>query len=61
MADFLGTLNSCEEISYSLYLEIFDFSMNLLDKMYELGKSENSKTININKITTFNNNRKNIK
>lgn len=40
MADFLGGLNSCGEISYSSYSEIFDFSMNLLDSMYELGKSE---------------------
>lgn len=39
-ADFLGGLNSCGEISYSSYSEIFDFSMDLLDSMYELGKSE---------------------
>lgn len=51
MADFLGGLNSCGEISYSSYSEIFDYSMDLLDKMYELGKSENSKII-IDKVQT---------
>lgn len=40
MADFLGGLNSVGEISYSAYSEIFDFSMELLDKMYELAKCE---------------------
>lgn len=43
MADFLGGLNSCGEISYNSYSEIFDFSMELLDKMYELGKSQSVK------------------
>ena len=60
MADFLGGLNSVGEISYSAYSEIFDYSKDLLDKMYELGKSESSKTVNINKIETFDN-RKPIK
>lgn len=50
MADFLAGLNSCGEISYSSYSEIFDFSMELLDKMYELGKSYNSRILNIDKI-----------
>lgn len=40
MADYLHGLNSTGEISYSAYSEIFDFSMALLDKMYELGKKE---------------------
>jgi hypothetical protein len=39
MADFLNGLNCCGEISYIAYCEIFDFSMELLDKMYELGKT----------------------
>lgn len=39
MADFLNGLNCCGEISYISYCEIFDFSMELLDKMYELGKT----------------------
>lgn len=39
MADFLNGLN-CWDIRYSTYCEIFDFSMSLLDKMYELGQSE---------------------
>jgi hypothetical protein len=42
MADFLNGLNSTGEISYSAYCEIFDFSHELLDKIYELGKLENS-------------------
>ncbi|AMS01351.1 hypothetical protein AR9_g267 [Bacillus phage AR9] len=41
MADFLNGLNSTGEISYSIYSEMFDYSMNLLDEMYELSKSEN--------------------
>jgi len=40
MADFLNGLNSVGEISYSTYCSIFDFSMNLLDKMYDLENSE---------------------
>ncbi|RUT62114.1 hypothetical protein C1143_06710 [Clostridium botulinum] len=36
MADFLNGLNSVGEISYSTYSEIFDFSMNLLDRIYDL-------------------------
>ena len=60
MADFLGGFNYCGELSYNSYSELFDFSMELLDRMYELGKSESSKTVNINEITTFDN-RKYIK
>lgn len=41
MADFLNGLNSVGEISYSAYSEIFDFSMDLFDKMYDLAKKEN--------------------
>ncbi|PTU25904.1 hypothetical protein DA469_21295 [Bacillus subtilis] len=41
MADFLNGLNSAGEISYGIYCETFDFSMKLLDEMYELSKSEN--------------------
>lgn len=55
MNDFLQGLNSCGNISYSTYSEIFDFSMNILDKMYELGKIEASKTINIKEVKTFDN------
>ncbi|KEI84150.1 hypothetical protein EJM73_06385 [Clostridium botulinum] len=40
MADFLNGLNSVGEISYSTYNEIFDFSMDLLDRIYDLAKSE---------------------
>lgn len=43
MADFLNGLNSVGEITYSSYVEIFDFSMDLFDEMYELGKTENKK------------------
>lgn len=40
MADYLNGLNSVGEISYSVYSEAFDFSMDLLNKMYELGRKE---------------------
>jgi len=40
MGDYLNGLNSTCEISYNAYSEIFDFSHELLDRMYELGKSE---------------------
>jgi hypothetical protein len=36
MADYLKGLNSTGAIDYSTYSEMFDFSMELLDKMYEL-------------------------
>ena len=39
MADFLHGLNSVGKIDYTAYSEIFDFSMNLLDKMYDLNKN----------------------
>ena len=55
MADFLNGLNSVGKISYGTYCEIFNFSMELLDESYELGKSENLKTVNINKVETFDN------
>ena len=38
--DYINGLNSCGEISYSEYCALFDFGVNLLDKMYELGKLE---------------------
>lgn len=53
MNDFLMGENSCGEISYSAYSKMYDFSMELLDKMYELGKSE--KTINIQNVKVFDN------
>lgn len=40
MSDFLGGMNSCGELSYRKYSEIWDFAMPLFDKMYELGKEE---------------------
>lgn len=41
MADFLNGLNSVGKIDYEAYSEIFDFSMDLLDAMYELGAKKN--------------------
>jgi hypothetical protein len=38
-ADFINGLNSCGEIDYSVYSELFDFAMPLLDKMFEAGKA----------------------
>ncbi|MFV4887421.1 hypothetical protein RY279_18435 [Bacillus velezensis] len=40
MADYLNGLNSTGVISYAVYSEAFEVSMNLLDKMYDLGKFE---------------------
>lgn len=40
LADYLNGLNSCGIIDYSTYSEIFDFGMELLDKMYEQGKKD---------------------
>jgi len=40
MADYLGGLNSCGDISYGIYSELFDYTMDLMDKMYEQGKKE---------------------
>ena len=39
-ADTLHGYNACGEIDYAHYCELFDFGMDLLDRMYELGKSE---------------------
>lgn len=60
MADFLNGLNCCGDIDISTYDKIFDFSMDLLDEAYELGKSENSKIVNIDKVQSFDN-RKSVK
>ena len=43
MSDYLGGLNSCSEISYKTYDKLWDFSMKLLDKIYDLGKKEGNK------------------
>jgi len=40
MADYLHGLNSVGDIDYKIYDEAFDFSMGLLDEMYELGKKD---------------------
>ena len=40
MADYLNGLNSCAEIDYSVYSQLFDFSLHLLQEAYELGKKE---------------------
>lgn len=39
-ADYLHGLNSCGEISYRYYSEMFDIGMRLLDEMYEIGRKE---------------------
>lgn len=41
-ADFLQGLNSCCEISWKTYSDLFDFGMELLDRIYELGKRDNT-------------------
>lgn len=40
MADYLHGLNSCAKIDYSAYSSLFDFSLPLIQKAYELGKEE---------------------
>jgi hypothetical protein len=40
MADYLHGLNSCAEIDYSIYSQLFDFSLPLIQEAYELGKKE---------------------
>ena len=48
MADYLKGLNSCGEISYKVYSELFDFSMDLLEEMHEIDsgiRNENTKEI----------------
>ena len=39
-ADYLHGLNSCGEISWEVYDYAFDFYVGLIQKAYELGKSE---------------------
>lgn len=39
-ADYLNGLNSCGLIDYDTYDKAFDFYMDLLQKMYDLGKRE---------------------
>lgn len=52
-ADLLNGMNSVGHIDYSAYSNLFDFGMELLDRMYELGKKEN--TTNIQNVTVFDN------
>ena len=39
-ADTINGYNSCGEISYSVYSELFDIGMGLLDAIYEQGKRD---------------------
>jgi hypothetical protein len=39
-ADFLHGLNSCCDIDYNAYSQIFDYAMELFDQMYEQGKKD---------------------
>ena len=36
-AQHLNTLNNNGDIPYNVYSELFDFTMSLLDEMYQLG------------------------
>lgn len=42
-ADYLDGLNSCAEIPYHVYSEAFDIGMDLLDRMYKIGKTNTNK------------------
>lgn len=39
-ADFINGMNSCGEIDYNIYSQLFDFAMPLFDKMFEHGKAK---------------------
>jgi hypothetical protein len=39
-ADYINGLNSVGEINYSTYCELFDYTFQLMDRIYNLGKSE---------------------
>lgn len=43
MVDFLNGLNSVGEISYETYSQAIEFSMDLLEKMYQQGKEDSPK------------------
>jgi hypothetical protein len=45
LTDYLHGLNSCAEIDYSTYSQLFDFSLLLIQKAYELGKKEAQQVI----------------
>ena len=38
-ADFINGMNSCGEIDFGIYSELFDFAMPLFDKMFEHDKT----------------------
>ena len=40
MADYINELYSSDEIDYSTFSQLFDFSLPLIQKAYELGKKE---------------------
>jgi hypothetical protein len=40
IADMLVGLNSTGKIDYNEYSELFDYCMNLMDRMYNLGRLE---------------------
>ena len=48
MADYLHGLNSGAEIDYSVYSQLFDFSLPLIQNAYELGKKEAQQVIKLN-------------
>jgi hypothetical protein len=39
-ADYINGLNSAGELNYSTYCELFDYTFQLMDRIYNLGKSE---------------------
>lgn len=45
MADYLHGLNSCSKIDYLIYSQLFDFSLPLIQKAYDLGKKEAQQVI----------------
>ena len=43
-ADYINGLNCCGNIDYHTYSSLFDFTMPLLDKMFEHGRTMPTKT-----------------
>lgn len=39
-ADAIAGMNSCGNIDYTVYCDLFDLGMGILDRMYELGYSD---------------------
>ena len=39
-ADAIASMNSCGNIDYTVYCDLFDLGMGILDRMYKLGYND---------------------